>query len=226
MKNIMITILSIYLNAMPFQGHCESGASGKLIPLPGPDLTGTLTLEQALLHRRSIRNFSDKPLKIVEIAQLLWAGQGMTADGGGRTAPSAGAIYPLELYLAAGNITDLAHGVYHFNPSGFQIRMMSSENCMKKISEAAYSQDAIKSAPACIIIAGVCSRTRVKYGERAERYVFMEAGHVAQNILLQAVSLGLGAVVIGAFNDASLCTLLSIDSTYLPLYIIPIGNPA
>jgi SagB-type dehydrogenase family enzyme len=187
--------------------------------LPEPKLRGAFSLEETLAQRRSVRNFTEEELTSEEISQLLWAAQGLTAAWGGRTAPSAGALYPLEVYVATTN------GLYHYVPQGHKVIVVSQDDLRLKLWEVALEQDAIRDAPAVFVIAAVYERTAQKYGGRAERYVKLEAGHACQNILLQAVALHLGAVPIGAFYDDQVQAALSLPPEHEPLYLIPVGHP-
>lgn len=187
--------------------------------LPAPRLKGEMSLEETLAARRSVREFTDEELTLEEISQLLWATQGITAAWGGRTAPSAGALYPLEVYLAT------ADGLYHYVPQGHKTIVESKADWRGELWRAGLSQNAIREAPAVFVITAVYARTAKKYGGRAERYVKLEAGHAAQNLLLQAVALGLGGVPIGAFYDDQVQSALSLPLDQEPLYLIPIGHP-
>jgi SagB-type dehydrogenase family enzyme len=187
--------------------------------LPEPRLKGALSLEEALVQRRSVRSFTEEELALDEISQLLWAAQGITAAWGGRTAPSAGALYLLEVYVAT------ADGLYHYVPQGHKAIIESHDDLRLKLWEAGLKQDAIRGAPAIFVITAVYERTAKKYGDRAERYVKLEAGHACQNILLQAVALHLGAVPIGAFYDDQVQAALSLPPEHEPLYLIPVGHP-
>ena len=189
------------------------------IALPAPRLKGTMSLEEALAARRSVREFTEEKLTLEEISQLLWAAQGITAAWGGRTAPSAGALYPLEVYVAT------ADGLYHYVPQGHKAIVESRADLRGELWRAGLSQDAIHQAPAVFVITAVYARTEKKYGGRAERYVKLEAGHAAQNLILQAVALGLGGVPIGAFYDEQVQSTLSLPSDHEPLYLVPIGHP-
>jgi SagB-type dehydrogenase family enzyme len=187
--------------------------------LPEPRLQGPLSLEEALARRRSVRSYTEEELTLEEISQLLWAAQGITADWGGRTAPSAGALYPLEVYVATPN------GLYHYLPQGHKVLIESRDDLRLKLWQAGLRQDWIREAPAVFVIAAIYERTAKKYGGRAERYVKLEAGHACQNILLQAVALDLGAVPIGAFYDDQVKAALSLPPDHEPLYLIPVGHP-
>ncbi|MFP3914434.1 MAG: SagB/ThcOx family dehydrogenase [Actinomycetota bacterium] len=189
-------------------------------PLPAPEGEGTVTLEQALVERRSIREFTDRPLTDAQIGQLLWAAQGQTAEWGGRTAPSAGALYPLDVYVA------VPDGVFHYRPDEHALARMGEGGAREALSEAAAGQETVAGAPAVFVITGEYARTEVRYGDRAVRYVHLEAGHAAQNLLLQATALSLGAVPIGAFDDEAVRETLRLPPGYAPLYLIPVGTPA
>lgn len=194
--------------------------TGSTVELPSPRTDGELSLEETLAARRSIRDFTPEELTLEEISQILWAAQGITASWGGRTAPSAGALYPLEVYVATSD------GLSRYLPEGHRAESISTADVREALAEAALGQAAVADAPAVFVITAVPARTEAKYGERAERYVQMEAGHVAQNVLLQAVALGLGGVPIGAFSDQEVAEVFSLEPGEVPLYLIPIGHPA
>jgi len=193
---------------------------GPVEPLPSPQLAGRLSLEEALQARRSVRSFTSEALTRAEVGQLLWAAQGLTDSAGHRTAPSAGALYPLELDVVT------ADGVARYVPDEHGLVPRGATDLRAALQRAALEQPAVGEAPLIVVISGVVDRTSARYGaERAERYVALEAGHAAQNVLLQAVSLGLGAVPIGAFTDAEVRRLLGLADGEAPLYLIPVGHP-
>jgi len=195
----------------------DRSQGNSVITLPSPVLKGKLSLEEALKKRESVRNFSTKTLSKEELSQLLWSIQGTTRSWGARTAPSAGALFPLEIYVA------LKEGVFHYSPQEHHLIRNMQEDIRNNLSKAALGQDCIREAPAVFVITAVHERTARKYGHRAERYVKMEAGHAGQNLLLQAVSLGLGAVPVGAFHDDQVRHVLNIPMNHEPLYLIPVG---
>lgn len=191
------------------------------ISLPLPTTDGAMSLERALSLRRSVRRFAPEPLTLAQIGQLAWAAQGITEPNRGfRTAPSAGALYPLELYLLTPD------GVFHYLPQGHKLVQLSDRDLREDLSAAALGQGCVSGAPLDIVITGIYERTAAKYGPRSELYVHLEAGHVAQNLHLQAVALGLGSVPVGAFDEAAVQRLLDLSANQTPLYIIPIGHPA
>jgi len=188
--------------------------------LPLPQIESDVSLEEALRKRRSIRSFSAKELSLDQISQILWAAQGITQESTGyRTSPSAGALYPLEVFLLKSD------GLFHYIPDGHKIIKLSSDDLRPKLLVGVLFQKFITEAPLSIIITAVYERTTAKYGDRGVRYVHMEAGHCCQNILLQTTALGLGAVPVGAFDDTYIQNLLNIPADYMPLYVIPIGYP-
>ncbi len=189
------------------------------INLPDPTFNGQKSLEKSILERESIRIFSDKGINLEIISQLLWSGQG--SKGYKRTVPSAGAIYPLELYaLLKGK------GFYHYNVENHSLDLEIEGDLNQKLTAASWNQDFIDNAPLNIVICANFSKIQFRYGhDRGIRYALIEVGHCAQNIHLQAVALGLGSVPIGAFKDQEIKSLLKLPEEIDPLYIIPIGYP-
>jgi SagB-type dehydrogenase family enzyme len=188
--------------------------------LPTPFMDRGHSLEQTLRDRRSVRDFTDEPLSMDEISQLLWAAQGITDPRGYRTAPSAGALYPIELYIVT------AGGVFHYDPQDHSLTLVKDGDLREDLCKAALNQEAVSEAPVIFIFTAVYERVAVKYGsDRTPRYVHLEVGHAAQNVLLQAVSLDLGAVPIGAFYDDQVQSILDLPSDHEPLYLIPVGRP-
>ncbi len=198
--------------------------STEIFSLPSPDTSGGTSLEQLLSQRRSVRDYQDATLKLPDIGQLLWAAQGITQPRGLRTAPSAGALYPLELYVVAVRVQGLTAGVYHYDPRTHVLKKMNSGDQRKALARAALSQSWIKDAAAVLVIAAVYGRTTSKYGERGIRYVHMEAGHAAQNVYLQAEALALGTVVVGAFDDDDVASVLQFPGNVQPLILMPVGR--
>jgi len=196
----------------------------KDIKLPSPVKKSEISVEEAIASRRSRREYSDVPLSLKEISQLCWAAQGITDEKRNfRAAPSAGALYPIEIFIVAGN-TELEQGIYQYLPHEHSLRLIKNGDFRVDLSRAALGQSAVKNAAMDIVITAIYERTAKKYGERAERYVHMEAGHIAQNIYLQAESLGLATVSIGAFYDNEVREIISAPEDYFPLYIMPVGN--
>ncbi len=198
---------------------------GEKIDLPKPKNINTISLHQALAHRRSVRAYQDKPLNLQEISELAWAAQGITSSRmGGRTAPSAGALYPLELYIVVKRARDFEAGVYHYLPKDHKLVQLSKQKVSRQLANAALGQMFISEAPVILVITGNYSVTTSKYRERGIRYVHMEAGHVAQNIYLQAESLDLGTVTVGAFVDDKIKDTLHLPQAQTPFYLMPIGK--
>jgi SagB-type dehydrogenase family enzyme len=211
------------LQSPPEETTVPAPANGT-VSLPEPRLESGMSVEEALQDRRSIRSYADDPLTLAEAGQLLWAAQGVTDALGHRTAPSAGALYPLEVYLVAGAITGLEQGVYRYEPESHRLVLTASGDFRGVLQEAALDQDAVGDAPADIVIAAVPERTSSKYGDRAMRYVYLEGGGAAQNIYLQAEALDLGTVTIGAFDDAAVQRVLALPANTTPLSIMPVGR--
>lgn len=199
--------------------------SGDMISLPPPRLDSGFPLERALHERRSIRKFGKAALTQVEVSQLLWAAQGITCHDGLRTAPSAGALSPLQLYLVAGRVRDLDSGVYQYASAGHKLMKMITGDQRHKLALATHGQDAVSEAAAVIVFTAIERRTTRKYGSRGVRYVHIETGHAAQNVFLQATALGLGTVVVGAFEDDAVRELLQLPDGEAPLYLMPLGRP-
>jgi SagB-type dehydrogenase family enzyme len=201
-------------------GEVRNRSTARVAALPPPRLDGATSLEQALSQRRSVRAFATEPLTRDQIAQLMWAAQGITHGAGYRTAPSGGALYPLELYAATRGTS------LHYVPQGHRVQEWDPTQDWQALVDATPSKEAVSQAAVVFVIAGVVRRTAVKYGGRSRQYVDLEAGHCAQNLLLQAVSQGLGAVTIGAYNEDRLARYFAMAAGETPLYMIPAGHPA
>lgn len=195
-----------------------------IVKLPEPRYVSNTSIEKALLKRRSIRDYKDKPLTLSEVSQLLWAAQGITDPRGFRTAPSAGALYPLELYIVAGNVNDLLHGIYKYKPHGHELARVVEGDKRAELCNAALGQDWVGSGAVVIVFSAVYERTTAKYGERGIRYVHIEVGHAAQNVYLQAISLNLGTVVVGAFYNNEVKKIMNMRDEEQPLCIMPVGR--
>jgi SagB-type dehydrogenase family enzyme len=197
------------------------------VSLPRPDFKG-MALEDALRKRRSVRNYSKKPLDMASLSQLLFSAQGITDETYTtklRTAPSAGALYPIELYVFVHSVEGLKQGLYHYNPFDHSLTRLKEGDLRKSVMNAGLKQEMLKDANLVFALSGIPARTTWKYGQRGYRYMYMEAGHIAENILLQAVSLGLGAVPVGAFLDRELDDLLGIDGkSEISLSLVAVGK--
>ena len=212
----------------------EIRPAGPVIDLPAPRTDGTVSVETALRNRRSIRSYTEAPLTLADISQLLWAAYGITQTrenapafirGGLRTAPSAGARYPLDLYLAAFNVTGLPAGIYWYDSEKHQLMRIVEGDRRKEVSEAAFNQSQFETASAAIVYSAVYERTTVKYGQRGrDRYVCMDLGHSAENVYLQAYALKIGTVAVGAFTDLWLKKAIGMTRAEEPLYIMPLGK--
>lgn len=192
------------------------------IELPEPSRSGSVSVEQALDQRRSVRTFSDSCLTLAEAGQLLWAAQGVTGEDRHRTAPSAGATYPLEVYLVAGKVEGLEPGIYHYLPKEHGLEPVAAGDRREDLAAACLGQQSVERAPLSLAMGAEFGRTAKRYGKRAERYVYLEAGHAAENVSLECVALGLGMVCIGAFEDAAVKRVVAMKEA--PVYVLPVGR--
>lgn len=193
--------------------------------LPEPSKQGQRSLEECLFERKSIREFTSKPITVTQIGQILWAAQGRTNTEGHRTAPSAGALYPLEILLATGIVQELETGAFRYIPDEHGLELIIKGEVRDELAVAALDQDCVRNGAAVLILTAIPERITGKYGQRGHLYMYMEAGHVAQNIYLQATALGLGTVAVGAFYDNTVKRILQLPPKKEPLYILPIGHP-
>ncbi|MCK5724525.1 MAG: SagB/ThcOx family dehydrogenase [Gammaproteobacteria bacterium] len=192
--------------------------------LPPVESKGELSVEEAIQVRRSVREFGRGRLDLADVSQLLWSAQGITGKGGYRAAPSAGALYPLELYLVVGDIEGLSAGVYWYRPETHELIHLASGDLRKRLASAALGQSCVRRAPAVLVIASVYKRTTGKYGQRGRRYAHIEVGHAAQNLFLQSEALELATVVVGAFNDKEVISVLDVSDNLQALLLMPVGR--
>jgi SagB-type dehydrogenase family enzyme len=206
-----------------------------IMKLPSPQLKGKVSLEETILRRRSVRRYRREPLELSQLSQILWAAQGITGTGGFRAAPSAGASYPLEIFMFVGTQCviasevkqapeELPAGIYHYEADSHSLSLHKPADLRPDLARATLNQEFIIEAPVDIVICALYHRTSYRYGRRGERYVHIEVGHVGENIHLQAVALGLATVEIGAFHDEEVGKVLGVDEQIKPLYIMPLGK--
>lgn len=204
------------------QGNTGQGAT---IKLPSPQLKGGISVEEAISKRRSVRQYADSSLSLSDLSQLLWAAQGITDTSRGlRAAPSAGALYPLEVYAVVGNVTGIAPGIYKYKCQMHELETVSLGDARAELATAVRGQGTITKAAVDIVWTAVYERCAKKYRERAELYVPIEVGHSAQNVFLQAIALSLGAVVVGAFDEEKVQGVLKSSKEERALYIMPVGR--
>ena len=220
------TVLVPAVLRSPTAANVRAAETQEALSLPDPHLRGPLSVEEALFTRRSVRGFSAGPLALQDVAQLLWAAQGITGTSarGLRTAPSAGALYPLEVALVSGEVSGLSPGVYRYLPRAHALRPALKGDMRAKLAAAALNQVWIAEAACVLVLAAISRRTARKYGARGKRYVHMEVGHVGQNVYLQARALGLGTTMVGAFRDAKVQQVLGFEEDEAPLGLLPIGR--
>jgi SagB-type dehydrogenase family enzyme len=194
------------------------------IKLPNPELTGKQSVELLLQQRRSVRAYQKLSLNLAEVGQLLWSAQGVSDAQGLRTAPSAGALYPLKLFVVVGDVNELSSGIYQYNSEEHSLLKTANGDVRKLLQKAANNQSCIADAAIIFVFTAIYQRTTWKYGERGVRYVHMEVGHAGQNLFLQAEALHLGTVVVGAFDDDEVREVLNLDSDIQPLSLMPVGR--
>jgi len=207
---------------------------GEIIKLPQPRYKSDFSIEECLLLRRSIREYKKEPLTLAEVSQILWAAYGINEEidnppaylrGGLKTAPSAGALYPLEIYLVAGEVTGLEKGVYKYITEDHALQKVQDGDIRADLCNAGLDQDMIEDAPADLVFSGIYSRTTIRYGERGRlKYVPIDVGHAGQNVYLQAIALGIGTCAIGAFDDEMVKMVMEFPEEEEPMYIMPLGK--
>jgi len=212
-----------------------------IIKLPSPQLKGKVSLEETILRRRAIRRYRRDPLDLSQLSQIFWSAQGITGTREFRASPSAGATYPLEIFVLVGKqgvidsevlmqsgqaLEALQAGIYHYEIDSHSLSLHKPADLRPDLARAALDQEFIIDAPVDIVICALYHRTSYRYGRRGERYVHIEVGHVGENIHLQAVALGLATVEIGAFNDEEVRKVLGVEEQIKPLYIMPLGKKA
>lgn len=218
----LVALAAVWLIGGAVTGGVRADAD---IALPDPRLGGPLSLEEALATRRSVRRFTAAPLDLADLGQLLWAAQGVTDPRGRRTAPSAGALYPLELYVMAARVRGLAPGLYRYRADGHALVPVAAGDLAPAVAVAAFNQDWMREAAAIAVFAGVVARTARKYRRRAEFYVHAEVGHAAMNLSLQALALGLGSTMVGGFPPGRIGEILGLPDDTEPMLLVPFGHP-
>lgn len=217
--NATRTIALAAVGALHIAAPDLARAEPATIELPSPETSGDTSLEETLAERRSTRRFGRGDLTEAEVSQLLWAAQGITSERGFRTAPSAGARYPLTVYVLRPT------GLYRYIPRSHRLRRVDGADQREAMWEDVYARPWLEDSPAIFLIAADYAVTRKKYGRKAERFVHIEAGHVGQNILLQATTLDLSCVPIGAFHEKRVHRTLSLPASQTPLYVVAVGRP-
>ena len=203
------------------------GKEGPEVKLPPPGERGEMSLEETIARRRSVRDYKEEPLSLSQLSQVLWAAQGLTDDRGLRATPSAGATYPLDVFIFIGRdgVEGLEPGIYHYDVVKHSLNLHKAGDQRRELAIAARDQEFIARAPVDIVICATYQRTCMHYGRRGERYVHTEVGHAGENVSLQAVALGLATVMVGAFDDEQVSAAMDLAKEVKPLYIIPLGKP-
>jgi len=201
-------------------GTLAQASVGDQVALTPPRAKGAVSVEEAIARRRSVRDFTSDAVSLSEVGQLLWSAAGVTSEDGLRAAPSAGARYPLEVYLAC------EHGLFHYRLKDHALVKVRAEDPRGPLAAAAYGQSFVAEAAVSLVFVAIYERTMSRYGERGIRYVHMDVGHAAENVHLQAEALGLGSVPVGAFDDNAVADVLRLPADHKPVYIVPVGHPA
>lgn len=223
--SVLLGLYAALLLALPGDLGCGQPPADREprgeVQLPPPATQGAMSVEETMAKRRSIRSYRPDPLTLEQIGQLLWAAQGITLpERGLRTAPSAGAIYPLRVYAAT------PEGLFRYLPQGHRLAQLSSEDVRDALSRACFGQQFVAQAPVSIIFAADYEVIRARYRDRAEMFTHIEVGHAAQNVHLQAVALGLGSVPVGAFTEAEVSAVIGAPANETVVYVVPVGHPA
>jgi len=196
----------------------------EVITLPEPRYDSDISLEESLLNRRSIRDYGNDPVTLQEVSQLLWAAQGVTDTSGHRTAPSAVALYPLSIYVIAGNVSEIVDGVYVYTPDNHSIKRIKNGDFRDELATAAMGQASIRQGAVSFVVTVDYGMVMSRFGDKGERFGTLEAGHAAQNLCLQATALDLGLVTAGAIYDDQVADVLDLPENLTPLYVIPVGR--
>jgi len=222
---LVLTVLSLSPGCIPAEEPTPLQVPPETeVKLPEPRRDSDVSIEETLLKRRSVRDYTGEPLTLQEVSQLLWAAQGTTDPRGFRTAPSAGATYPLKAYLVVGDVENLTEGVYRYESAEHKLVKVLDGDWRAQLAGAALGQSPVKEGAVSIVFTAIYERTTPRYGDRGIRYVHIEVGHAAQNVYLQAVALGLGTVTIGAFRNDQVGEILKLPQNEQPLYIMPVGR--
>jgi SagB-type dehydrogenase family enzyme len=226
MKNFMLMFsISALALVMLLWGQTSMAAE---IALPSPSYKGTVSVEEALKARRTHRSFQSRPLTLKQFSQILWGAYGVSAQKYGsflKTAPSAGALYPLDIYgvVGQGSVETLAPGIYHFRPENHAVELIKQRDLRAEVARHALQQMWMAKAPLMLVITGEYNRSSIKYGLRGATYTHIEAGHVGQNVFLQAEAIGLKAGIVGAFNNRGVVATMGLPPSHDPLLIMPVG---
>jgi SagB-type dehydrogenase family enzyme len=224
-EQVMKLTWSLVLVCLALFGREAVGQGTGKVKLPPPSHRGKISLEETLQQRRTVRRFAARPLELAQLSQLLWGTDGISNSRGYRTAPSAGATFPLELYLVVGErgVSQLGAGVYRYLPESHTLELVAGGDVRGQVAGASLHQSWMAEAPIMVVVAAEYRRCTARYGERGLRYTHMEVGHAGQNLFLQAEALGLGAGIVGAFDDRGLSKILKLPQEHEPLLVMPVG---
>ncbi|MEM4718185.1 MAG: SagB/ThcOx family dehydrogenase [Desulfurococcaceae archaeon] len=190
-----------------------------------PEPSKDTPLSQLLLRRKSIRRYKSDALTHSELSCMLWATYGLV-NRRRHVVPSAGATYPVEIYVFIKNVIGLKQGIYRYDEVKHSLILVKEGDFSRDLAKACLDQSWVRDAPINIVIVARYEKTTSWYGDRGLRYIHFEAGHIGQNIYLAATELGLGTVAVGAFIDESIAELIGLGKEYIVLYVFPVGKPA
>jgi SagB-type dehydrogenase family enzyme len=216
--------LAVALTLLSASAFGALDAGSQTVPLPKPDLAGKVTLDQAIAQRRSSREYAAGALTLAEISQLMWCAQGITSPEGKRAVPSARAVYPLQVWLLAGDVTGLPAGLYRYQPKEHALALVRDGDPRPALIAATPGQASLQHAAAVIAVVGDSLLAAGKFGAHATRWLGMEAGFVVQDVYLEATALGLGTVMVGGWQDAAVRGALTLPAAWQPLALMPVGR--
>ena len=217
-------IVSSLVAAALLAGAVSFAAEPRTVALPKPDVTGKVTLEQAIAQRRSVREYTPGALTLAEVSQLMWVAQGITSPDGKRATPSARAVYPLQVWLVANDVTGLRPGIYRYEPKEHALALVTAGEQRDSMAAAARGQAAIQHAAAVVAVIGDSTLAATKFRGNAERWLGMEAGFVVQDVYLECTALGLGTVMVGGFEESSVRRALGVPAAWEALALMPVGR--
>jgi SagB-type dehydrogenase family enzyme len=217
-------VLSLVAAAALFAGTISLAAEPRTVALPKADAIGKVTLEQAIARRRSVREYAPGALTLAEVSQLMWVGQGITSPDGKRATPSARAVYPLQVWLVADDVTGLPAGIYRYEPKGHALALVAAGSQRDSLAAAARGQETLQHAAAVIAVIGDSTLAATRFRGSAERWLGMEAGFIVQDVYLECTALGLGTVMVGGFDEGAVRRVLGAPSGWEALALMPVGR--
>lgn len=222
MKTFPVGLALALLALAPLHAAAEATPRAT-VALPAPKHDGDVSIEKALMQRRSVRKLAPAPLTLEEIGQLCWAAQGVTDDKGHRTAPSARGLYPLELYVLAGSVQGLAPGLYHYEPARNALTLLAAGDGRADFEHKGVGQAWVATAPAIFVISGAVGKM-ANLKERGLEFMWVEAGLAAQGFFLEASAMKLGSTFVGGFRPQEAHAVLALPDSEAVLAVLPVGR--